>query len=1337
MRWFIVVLLVSVVVSSCGGGGGGDVWDVVEAQDFDGGVNEPGVLSALDQELAAIDNREGLDDSIETVGDLFTEGLIDVGKRDELLDRLDRVESRLADDSDEDDHEQSELQVGDDECEASDQADEARATDDVRVWDVIDADREGGLCVNDPAVLAAFDAQIAVIGEPGDLADVRDDVVTVFADGYIDAPKRDELLDRLSEVESGLRGEPDTADPGEEVILETETTEPPPEPRSLADGIVEVEGLLQQPADHHDRDLVPRADLIGITVGDDGTTVVAGAPGAVPFGRITTVLHYPGVAVVNVEWGTLACVDRLADGSFEAQIEAPPGSTLLVQPSFGGDCRTVDHAPAAVLVVPGGTSTTHGLLGGNPDVRWSAEGEVVGPDRGIRLSFPNVPPSDCVIPRVEFFRLFDGEGEYLTQVNLNVHGPALTPTGLPIQSNRGIDGWYDQVRFGDSPACLEGDIELTPDEPEGLPPGWYVPRIGFGWIWGNDPIDWNSGCADFAEAPLRFECNVGSGYLPMFSVGDPPTPRLPASILNEAVSWGANGMLGVGALEDEGRFALGNRRTGQGTFIASPRDPLSGRVLHYALDTFLPTVGYTSFSDVLPQPMFGLDQSAPGELSVTLTTPDGESSVLADSLTVQMFAAASNQGAYPAENSFSGPSHTIGLTTFEPALDLFFDQYGRHEVRLEGSIRSSRGDEFRIDGTYEFWVAEPLDLSLGTFEGTPLEVGDRLSATVLVEPGVPASVTVDVAHFIDGDREREVRHTVTGNANDFGWFATEDAWVPEVHGEYRVDVLASWVDPVDGTLWMGSRSAASIVATPDTPFVAHGARNADFLDLEGGEMPRTWYFLQAVDPDCPPEEGTCDGGGGFYPFFSGDVMWLSDGGPLAPVVTVDGPQEAFDAVAPHIGFWNYCRELCIQLEDQRNLVSAFVDGTPGEGEHNRPDDVATWAYWYSSSVRADVQVFQGVSIHNPEHNHWYGTDTYNCQIGLPCHMAFHEVDPLSDDPDGSVLTERNGDEEGDIKLLFGGAVMRTADEQHFIPYASFAVLIPKGRFIDGVLVVGDEKGDRVCPPYQGAAGGLGTCGPILTHSGREVDLFITPTGTRPGNVLTPGDLFTFSGQAWPTLDVGVEVTVTTPSGTVHAFANRANTVGYVDDEGMTFVVEEPGVYEVHVAATQDRPIPSTGLAPDPAIVADGRTVQEEYGYVHPLSAVLGSEDSTYRFAVVERRAEGLVAVRVDDRTVEGWFADLGGMTRIVDGIGFSYVLPDGAVEAHVSLTAPGLVLIDEVVLAIDGAIEVSIVQQELNDAGFTQIILGADTLQLSIAYETADGWEAQILNQRGFSPLGG
>jgi len=1098
---------------------------------------------------------------------------------------------------------------------------------------------------------------------------------------------------------------------------------------SLLEGIVKVADLLQQPAEHHDRDLVPRAHLIEVTLDEAGSTIVAGGPGSIPMGVAGGRFEYPGVVVLGVEWGTMACVDARSDGSFEATLVAPPGSTLVVMPSYGGDCRAVDHAPGSVIVVPGGATSTHGLMGGDPGQRWSATGEVAGPDRGIRLSFLDGPPADCVVSRVELVRVFDGDGEYLTQVNLNVHGPPLTPTGLPIQSNSGMGGRYDHLAFLDGPACLDGDVDLTPAEATDLPAGWYLPRIAFGAVWGDGPVEWGHACADMADAPVRFECGHGTGYLPMFAVGDPETPRLPTSLLNDAVSWGANGVLGVGAIEDEGRFALGSRRAGQGTFIASPHDPLSGRALHYSLDAFLPSVGYTGFSDPLAQPLFGLEGSDPGQLTVTLTTPDGTSRLLADAAPVQMFMAASNMGAYPAENSFSGPSHTIGLTTLEPSLDLEFDQYGRHEVRLDGWIRSSRGDEYRLGGTHEFWVAEPLDLSLGTFEGTPMEVGDRYSPVVVVEPGVPAAIDIEIAHYPDGDRNQEQRHSISGTAGPFGWFAGDDVWVPDRHGEYRVDVLASWVDPVDGTLWMGSRSAASIVATPDTPFVAHGERNADFLDAEEGEMPRTWYFLQSSDPDCPPLNGSCESGG-VYPFFTGDVMWLGDGGPLGPRITVDGPQAAFDAVAPHIGHQNFCRGWCIEVEDQRDLVPAFLEGTPGQGAHNRPADVASWAYWYSSSVRADVQVFQAVSIHMPEHNHWYGTDSYSCQIGLPCHGAFQEFNPSGEPGD---ITERNGDEEGDVKLLFGGAVLRTADEQHFVPYASFAVLISKGSFADGALIAGDEKGDRVCPPYQGAAGGLGTCGPILVHRGREVDLFVTPTGTRPGSVLVPGDRFEFSGQAWPTLDVAVSVTVTDPSGSSSGFSERASAVGYVDGDEAMMAVAEPGVYEVHVAALQDRPVPSTGLAPDPVLVADGRTVQEEYGYGHPLSAVLGAEDSTFRFVVADRRSDRPVEVTAEKRSVEGSH----GRTTLVDRITFGHELPAGVDEAYVALTTPGLVLVDGFVPAVDGAIEVEISQQELDEAGFTQVILGADTLQFTVAYETADGWEAQVLNQRGFSPLGG
>ena len=54
-----------------------------------------------------------------------------------------------------------------------------------------------------------------------------------------------------------------------------------------------------------------------------------------------------------------------------------------------------------------------------------------------------------------------------------------------------------------------------------------------------------------------------------------------------------------------------------------------------------------------------------------------------------------------------------------------------------------------------------------------------------------------------------------------------------------------------------------------------------------------------------------------------------------------------------------------------------------------------------------------------------------------------------------------------------------------------------------------------------------------------------------------------------------------------------------------------------------------------------------------------------------------------------------------------------------------------------GTLTVQVAQGELYEAGFTQIILGADTLQLSIAYRTNSGWQARTLNQRGFSPLGG
>jgi hypothetical protein len=179
---------------------------------------------------------------------------------------------------------------------------------------------------------------------------------------------------------------------------------------------------------------------------------------------------------------------------------------------------------------------------------------------------------------------------------------------------------------------------------------------------------------------------------------------------------------------------------------------------------------------------------------------------------------------------------------------------------------------------------------------------------------------------------------------------------------------------------------------------------------------------------------------------------------------------------------------------------------------------------------------------------------------------------------------------------------------------------------------------------------------------------------------------------------------------------------------MSFVVETPGVYEVHVSAVQDRPVPSTGLAPDPALVADGRTTLGVYGYQHPLSAVLGTEDSTYYFYVTDQ----LSAAKITS-TIPITSAPNG---DYVERITFTHTPPAGVTDGHYSLTAPGL-LIEQGTISGSGTFTLEVDQRDLYEAGFTQIILGADTLQLSMAYQTDTGWYARTLNQRGFSPLGG
>ncbi len=1103
------------------------------------------------------------------------------------------------------------------------------------------------------------------------------------------------------------------------------------------------------PFSYQQRELAPVASKISISpLGPDGRVTVTGAPGAIPAAQMSSALH--GIAEVDsVETMSAQCAPVAPNGSFSISLPSGPGATLLVNTRAPGTCSAQGPmtSPSAVFRVPDGTTPgptmpfRHAAFNGR--FHWTASGELMGPGAFLELRSDDAAQRGCMLPRLHVYRLFDAQGLYVSQVNVNASGPVLTPTGLPLETDQGPNHYWALVAPRPADQCLRGEAryDLT-SWTQGLDPGWYMARI----VWyqpapggGVQRPDAPPGREEDAnrqeegdfQTKVGIEDNVGIGWLPLANVGNAAAPQIPATLFNDASSWGSGGLRGIVAKEDQGRFGLDSRVAFPGDYIASPHDPLSGRRVKYLLEPYLPSIAYSAFDYVTPQPLFTLDPQRPGQLSVSVTKPDGKTTELAKSAPlVQQFLSGTTAGAYMNEPAFSGPGRTFAVTTGLPGLLVDLDQYGKTVVTLSGSVRTAWGQDLVIRGTYELIVAEPLDISLGTFMGTPLEVGAELDGTIAVHPGVPADITRTVDFYPNGDATKKQPFTSSGKANRSGYFAPKDPWKAPGPGEYLSRVTASWKDPANGTLWMGTRTSASIVATPNTPLVAHGQRNSDLAVLAKDNTLRTWFFTRTFDPACG--EAACDPIGkheartvGPYPFYRGDVAWMADMSPIIPSVTLEDPTGMLDTIAPQAASqYEYCNTSgCMKAPDSKKLNSTT---SAGNGASGRPNAVQSWGYWYTSAEHADgISVRQIASEFHATHDHWYGHEGYGCQIGTSCFRAWN--DNLHQD-------NRQGDVEGDVKLLFGGAVIKSPAGAQFVPYAAMSVIVP------GAIVTSppqqqppaykfrDAKGNRICPPYQGAAGGLATCGPLLTIQGLPYDLFITPTGTRPGEVLEPGDSFVFAGEAWPTLDVAYTVTLTSPSGKEQKLSGRASSVGYIDPTDTHVTVTEQGVWTVHVAATQDRALPSTGAIPNPVIVADGRT--KIAGYDAPLSAILGSKDSTYRFVVASPKADLPAATDV------ALGKQPNGPARIPSVITVTVTVPPGATDLRAIVGKPGLLLSDLPVSG-GGPVKIELNADKLYADGFTNVVLGASSLDLTVAGKAGNVWFARTVNLRGMTPLGG
>ena len=1043
----------------------------------------------------------------------------------------------------------------------------------------------------------------------------------------------------------------------------------------------------------------PLADLITISPPDEsGQVHVTGAPGAVP-------ADAPDIRLVNLFTGDFANVPVASDGSFEADIHAPYGSALHLRYGYWSEFYWAEatgttlwvYPPSSCLPsLPGGgwggveNGIPYYLTGRAGNGGWwtgtgsitttFTTGDVLSTTLAVTIASPAIDErfdsGDIWLRAVlNLEPFFDADGWPRQRVNRGM-STLVAPTGVPVENN---PLW----RYaGYTPLTIQDQVQLTAAHrvshtlhvtfdlsgiiPADLPAGHYRPALYLRMDEvGGDPFQgglFNTSLLSVpeGEAPPRLEVtfaeNFGAYYLPMIRVGEPAPPKLIWHLLTNTFS---NGQRGVTAREDQGHFALSTRIAYQTDHLIVPRLEEHSRLpITYRLEPFLPTISWSIAPEPIP-PMIPFAFPS-GQLQVTVQRPDGA----VDDLGAAPFLQARHGMPEPRYQYYIGSDRTLQrlyeVTTLSPQFEYQFPLYGRYLITMTGTVDDIWGNTYQGGGAYEVYVAEPLDLE-GVFSGTPFEAGDALSPAVVVQPAVPAAVTVEFNLYPNSDPAQAITHTVAGQANHFGYFSPGESANQRISGsagvsirsfahslilshpgEYCLDITAQYWDQ-NGVLWMGSTRGAGVVETPDSSLVAHGQRGVTKLM---DNRPQ-WFFLSQIHPegqkenapDVPEDQAVMV----LYPYQYGDVLWVADfNNSIIGEVTVQDTEGSFaDLVLSRA--WqgenpsNHFPGLEIPERVAVGEIPMFNTTPTGLDPALFPESVDQWGYFYLLAQRPGISVRGYVGQAWFYRTYWSTDYKYDRQFGHG----------------------RQGDLENDVKLQFGGGVVRLPGDDggrprhEYLGYASTEILIRPGT----------EEGNRCFPPFQGAAGGPDG-GPLLTLKGEDVNLFITPTGTQPGTVLEVGDTFSFSGVMWPNLASKVWITATAPGGALHLIQGQANKYGYFYNPDGDFVVDEPGRWAVDVR-----------------LVHDGYTSAGNVVPPYPTGNLLGSRDGRFYVYVVEKDMpllsldvpsdqflSGPVPVVFSGAIPSGWQNVTGAFTAVMSG----YILEEG--ELTIEGDTPSTVL---------------------------------------------------------------
>jgi hypothetical protein len=953
----------------------------------------------------------------------------------------------------------------------------------------------------------------------------------------------------------------------------------------------------------------PVADLIQVGPANArGVAMVTGQAGATS--------GPSRIRIVNLQTQLVADGVSYEDGSFSIPAFAPPGSHLAIVHDPLGLGEVADFAAQTLLRVPptnepaggfaallredsrqirpeglynsirsvGAASMPQIHFSGVLDDRNWSPGATIAVGGEFRIFFRDAEHVEAPVLHetihlaVVLEQLFDESGaQFMT--NPQAAGSTLTTTGYPILRGGWMDGAIGSAdHIGLSSIQFDGDIQVDPDGysgnwsavlevPNSLPQGTY--GLSFAGFVELEPVEKHFEDVFVREVPNRLVSH--NGIAATVTVGSPSPPRLGWVLgMNEL----SDGTRGIVAKEDRGAFEVSGQIAHNGQAFVLPRfDPLRRTEKTYRLEPGLPLMGAAN-DGFLPPPRVPLAFPS-GSLSVVIQKPDGGRQNLGTAPFRQLVTqgVSALHGARPHDTSNIVRLYPE-LTTLDDRFQHRFDQYGPHTVTMSGWIEDVQGNRYEGGGVYEVHVAKPLDLETGVFPNTPFEVGDAYSPTVIVQPGVTADVTVTLTVWPESDESRKVVRVFAGEANRFGYFHAEG--IPHVfteHGEYRVDIEASWWDK-DGAYWFGALSWGNIIETPNSPLIAHGARGMHETARDASPL---WYF----------EDDLGFGGESthmFFPFSNGDIMWSLDttdprfNSSASGIVTVQDTQGDFaDLVKARSRLplnWEASTnpalsEAEMDLRAQIGEIPLFSSNPKGPAALYWDDAQTHHAYFYSGAGRPGVRVREFAGNQLSANRYWRFNDAYYYQAGNGI----------------------NGDLPNDFKFLFGGAVYRAPeiDFHYYGAHGSLWVSIPNGS----------EPNTRIFPPFQGNGGGP-SGGPIMTLKGEDIDMFFHVLGTRPGAILEVGDVASFAGQLAPTLPSHVGITVTSPSGAKYDVSGKSNKVGYFYVPAADFRVTEPGVWTVAVNTWFDG-------------ISSAGQVQQPY----PSGSVLGSNEGQYRFYVVD------------------------------------------------------------------------------------------------------------------------